>query len=252
MLWACGVVFLSLSRAQDSPDRTEDSCGVTCPPAGLEIFADCKNCGGYLECYNGKMTTKTCPNSYLYDVHDKYCKEPTQVECGNRPVDEDCTGTNPDDCPFEYGYIKDVHNCRRYFECTDGVAISMSCSSPTSDGLYDYNHEQCKPPDEVECKERPICTGHPPEYNHCQCQGAEIVTEVGCPNNNNVEFITDPFNCQHGLVCQEGSLVQDVFCPDGTFLQPDFTCEEGDGSVCEGRPICNDKEKSKDCYCYHR
>merc|ERR1719244_1335556 len=36
------------------------TCGVTCPTDGLQLFADCDNCGGYLECYNGVMTPKIC------------------------------------------------------------------------------------------------------------------------------------------------------------------------------------------------
>merc|ERR1712013_784089 len=146
--------------------------GVTCPEEGLQLFADCDNCGGYLECYNGVMTTKTCPNCYLFDEGKGYCNQPTQVSCGDRPEDENCSAeTKPGDCPYDNGYFKDAHNCGRYFVCKNGVSETFSCKNATFDGLYDYNLEWCNWPEKVDCEDRPICGGEPPEYTNCQCQG---------------------------------------------------------------------------------
>merc|ERR1711872_840062 len=224
-------------------------CDVTCPEVGMELFEDCNNCGGYVECYNGVMTTKTCPNCYLFDGAKGYCNQPTQVACGSRPEDEDCSAeTKPGDCPFDNGYFKDVHNCRNYFICKNGVAESMSCKNGTFDGLYDYNLEWCNWQDKVDCEDRPICTGDPPEYKNCQCQGAETVDNFQCPNSPNVEVFIDPYNCQHIIVCQAGSQ-DDYYCESNQFGDDQTgTCKD-DPSVCRGKPICNNIQDSTDCYC---
>ena len=207
------------------------TCGVTCPEEGLQLFADCDNCGGYLECYNGVMSTKTCPNCYLFDEGKGYCNQPTQVSCGDRPEDENCSAeTKPGDCPYDNGYFKDAHNCGRYFVCKNGMSETFSCKNATFDGLYDYNLEWCNWPEKVDCEDRPICGGEPPEYTNCQCQGAETVTEFSCPNTPNVEFFIDPFNCQHMIVCHGGSQIHDAYCWDGQYFNyQSGTCVTGDG-----------------------
>merc|ERR1719450_252111 len=250
MFLASGILFLAILFVENVSSTTDQPCDVTCPPSGLEIFADCNNCGGYLECYNGVMTTKTCPNCYLFDESRGYCNQPTLVDCGDRPEDENCAQpTKPGDCPFEFGYFKDVHNCARYFMCVDGEAISMSCTTETFSGLYDYQLEQCNTPDKVDCEERPICTGDPPEYNNCQCQDTETVTDFACPDDPGVEVFVDPYNCQHIIVCQ-GGYQEDYYC-EGNQYGDDMTgtCKD-DPTVCRGKPICNDIQNSKDCYCY--
>jgi len=224
-------------------------CDLTCPEKGLEQFEDCNNCGGYVECYNGVMTIKTCPNCYLFDGAKGYCNQPTQVACGDRPEDENCSAaTKPGDCPFDNGYFKDAHNCRNYFICKNGHPESMSCKNGTFDGLYDYNLEWCNWQDKVDCEDRPICTGDYPEYNNCQCQGAETVDNFQCPNSPNVEVFIDPYNCQHIIVCQAGSQ-DDYYCESNQFGDDQTgTCKD-DPSVCRGKPICNNIQDSTDCYC---
>ena len=102
----------------------------------------------------------------------------------------------------------------------------------------------------VDCEERPICTGESPEYKDCQCQGAETVTDFGCPASQNVEVFVDPYNCQHLIVCQGGAMVQEAYCEDGMYgNEQTGTCVKDEESVCGGRPICRQKEQSKDCYC---
>jgi len=232
---------------------SQGTCGITCPPNGMQLFADCENCGGYYECFNGVMTQKPCPNCYLYDIEKEYCNQPTQVSCGDRPQDDNCNAeTKPGDCPFDNGYFKDQHNCAKYFICVNGEATSMSCTNATFNGLYDYNLEWCNWEDKVDCEDRPICSEGPPTYKNCQCQGADKVTDFHCPNDSGVQVFIDPFNCQHIIVCQGGNQVQDAFCDDGMYGdEKTGTCVNGDGSICGGRPICRDKKASEDCYCYN-
>ena len=192
----------------------------------------------------------------LYDSAEKQCnivfgpRNGAPGDCGATTPGTTTTGST---CPYDNGYFKDAHNCGRYFVCKNGVVESFSCKNATFDGLYDYNLEWCNWPHKVDCEDRPICGGNPPEYTNCQCQGAETVTEFSCPNTPNVEFLIDPFNCQHMIVCHGGSQIHDAYCWDGQYFNYQTgTCVLGDGSVCGGRPICQDKENSKDCYCYQK
>jgi len=248
----CGTTDPPASTTEGST-ASQGTCGITCANEGLELFADCENCGGFYECYNGVLTSQMCPNCYLFDETKGYCNQPSQVTCGSRPEDPDCNAeTKPGDCPYDNGYFKDVHSCDRYFICVNGEASSLSCSNSTFTGLYDYNLEWCNFPDKVNCEERPICTGEPPEYKNCQCQGAEKVPDFSCPASQNVEVFIDPYNCQHVIVCQGGAQVQDAYCDDGMYgNEQTGTCVAGDGNVCGGRPICNDKQNTQDCYCYN-
>jgi len=259
----CNIVFGPREGApgdcgttEKPPDTTTGStaspgvCGIECPTDGLQLFPDCENCNQFYECYNGVLTSKVCPNCYHYDEDKEYCNQPTQVDCGDRTPEEDCSAaTKPGDCPYDNGYFKDMHNCGRYFVCVNGEPTSNSCSNSTFAGLYDYNLEWCNFPDKVDCEDRPICTGEPPEYKNCQCQGAETVPDFSCPSSGLAVFV-DPFNCQHIMVCKDGGVIQDAYCEDGMYGNDQTgTCVAGDGSQCGGRPICNDKINSKDCYC---
>ena len=177
---------------------------------------------------------KTCPPEELHLDYNNY---------GN---------TKPYDCPSDDGYFKDVHNCGRYFHCRAGVSTSRSCSNSSWSGLYDYNLEECRLAEEVDCEERPVCVGEPPEYNKCRCQGEEIVTGFECPLHPSVEVFNDPFNCQHLIICLTGAQLGELFCEDGEYGDEESgSCVPGDGRSCGGRPICGDKENSKDCYCYN-
>merc|ERR1719193_116302 len=161
-------------------------------------------------------------------------------------------GDGDGDCPSdEDGYFQDVHNCGRYFFCRSGVSTSQSCSNSSWSGLYEDNLEECRPPEEVDCKERPVCVGDPPEYNNCRCQGGEVVNDFVCPLHPSVEVFNDPFNCQHLIICLTGAQLGELFCEDGHYAdERSGTCIPGDGRGCGGRPICRDKEDSRDCYCY--
>merc|ERR1739838_445086 len=246
----CGVTEPPSSTTTGST-ASPGTCDIDCPTEGLAIFPDCDDCNQYYECYNGILTPQRCENCYHFDEEKGYCNQPTQVNCGERPPEDNCeAATKPGDCPYDNGYFKDVHNCERYFICVDGQSTSNSCSNSTFTGYYDYNLEWCNFPEKVNCEERPICTGEPPEYKNCQCQGAEKVPDFSCPSGSGVQVFVDPFNCQHLIICQGGAIVQDAYCDDGMYGNDQTgTCVAGNGSACGGRPICNDRTNSEDCYC---
>jgi len=231
------------------------TCDIECPPEGLALFPDCDNCNQFYECYNGVLTSKRCENCYHFDEEKQYCNQVSQVDCGTRPPEEDCHAVTKDgDCPYDWGYFKDVHNCGRYIVCEDGLPDYKSCSNGSFTGLYDYNLEWCNWPEKVDCEDRPICKGDggsPDDYHHCQCQGADPAPDDVCKGSGSTpEVFIDPFNCQHLIVCQNGAMSQEAFCNDGTYGNDQTgNCVADDSSVCNGRPICRNKKESKDCYC---
>jgi len=224
-----------------------------CPDNGLEIKPDPDHCDGFLECWNGVLTAQQCPFCDYYDVDKQQCNQPPTVDCGSRPEPppvETCDSCTPmGKCPCPWGYFPDPHDCNQYVYCQgDGSPGEFDCSNTTFTGLYNTEKIQCDFPDRVTCGKRPICRG-PDPYSQCQCQGAEPVAPKDCSSTQGVYVLEDPYDCQHFQVCMNGQLAQDIRCPpDQYFPQGGQQCEAGDGSVCKGRPMCN--ENGVECTCF--
>ncbi|XP_071447913.1 uncharacterized protein [Hetaerina americana] len=44
------------------------------------IFADSRGCGHFYKCDNGTVIPDNCPQSLVFDDHDKLCRRPTDIE----------------------------------------------------------------------------------------------------------------------------------------------------------------------------
>jgi len=234
------------------PDPTVDpDCGVTCPSEGLALFEDCHSCGRFYECFNGALTQRTCPYCNHFDPRSGFCNQPPTVDCGSRPVPDpddchECEQEPPCLCPM--GYFPDPWDCDTYVYCSDSKHTDYSCSNGTFSGLYNDKKIQCDFPERVQCENRPICRGD--SYTKCQCQGAKEAEPATCAGTSGVIIVEDPYNCQHFLVCVNGNMMQEVFCAAGQYLPPGGQeCVAGDGSVCGGRPVCEDIQATKKCTC---
>ncbi len=93
--------------------------------------------------------------------------------CGTRDCgDADCAANPPPpadfSCPFDDGFFEDPDNCIRYFRCSGGVANEVTCHAATdgSTEVYDTLLHSCRPEEEVDCGERPVCD----EFDE-NCQG---------------------------------------------------------------------------------
>jgi len=248
----CGTV----TDPPPTPDPNQSTprpgvCGIDCQPGTeLQLFADCENCGKYYECSNGVLTSMPCPNCYLFDPEKGYCNQPSQVNCGNRPEDDNCVApTLPGDCPYSDGYFKDPHDCDQYIICRNGEASFESCVNNTFSGLYNYEKQWCDFENRVNCEDRPICRG-PADYTQCQCQGAAVQGPEDCAGSTNTEYRSDPYNCQRVVICRGGAQTDEYICPPGQYWNQDIISCVDDSSVCKGRPVCQDVDNTfVDCSC---
>ena len=53
--------------------------GTPCPLEGQDFYPDMEHCSKYWECLEGCAFHRTCPNSYLYELHHKWCTYPEEV-----------------------------------------------------------------------------------------------------------------------------------------------------------------------------
>jgi len=228
-----------------------------CPDQGLELHPDPDHCERYLECFNGVLTSVECPFCNWWDVEKKQCNQPPTVDCYPRPEPppvETCDSCGEPGfdgkCPCPWGYFADPYDCDQYHYC-QGTAEpgEYGCSNATFDGLYNADEIQCDFDYRVTCGQRPICRG--PGYTQCQCQGAEPVAPRDCSSTQGVYVLEDPYNCQHFQVCMNGAQVQEEWCAPGSFFpHGGQKCEAGDGSVCDGRPICEKIQDGLQCTCF--
>merc|ERR1711971_823269 len=229
-----------------------------CPPdAGLVLHPDPDHCERYLECFNGVLTSIECPYCNYYDEDKKQCNQPPTVECGSRtepePSDtcDSCTSMANGRCPCAWGFFPDLYDCDHYVYCqgTD-TPDEYDCSATVENGLYNPENIQCDFDYRVTCGKRPICRG-PDPYTQCQCQGAEPVAPRDCSSTQGVYVLEDPYNCQHFQVCMNGNKVDEVWCDAGSYFPNGAQeCQPGDGSVCDGRPICEDIKGGLSCTCF--
>jgi len=251
----CGNTISTLAPTVPPPTVQPPSPNF-CPDVGLSLHPDPENCGRYLECFNGVMTSVRCPYCNFYDQDKKQCNQPPTVDCGSRPKPpvedtcDTCTPTANGRCPCPWGYFPDQYDCDHYVYCQGTeTPVENDCESTVTDGLYNPDLIQCDYDYRVTCGKRPICRG--PNYTQCQCQGAEPVAPKDCSSTQGIYVLEDPYNCQHFTVCMNGDILEDVWCDAGSFFPSGAQeCKPGDGSVCNGRPICSDIKGGRDCTCH--
>jgi len=254
----CG---LNPAPTQDPPITIPPPSPDFCPDVGLELHPDPDHCERYWECFNGVLTSVECPYCDYFDEEKGQCNQPPTVECGEREEPEasdtcdSCTPSANGRCPCPWGYFPDLYDCDHYVYCegTD-TPVENDCSDTVDNGLYNPELIQCDFDYRVSCGKRPICRG--PNYTQCQCQGAEPVAPRDCSSTQGVYILEDPYNCQHFQVCMNGAQVDEQWCPEGSYFPNGAQeCKPGDGSVCNGRPICGRRDEATgnpvhDCTCF--
>lgn len=72
------------------------AAGQSCPPEGVQYFADSSQCDRYTECREGVATEQLCPDGLLFNdkvTDGRYpCFYEPEVDCGTRTQRRKCAG----------------------------------------------------------------------------------------------------------------------------------------------------------------
>merc|ERR1712180_523410 len=159
-----------------APPSTTPDCGhvIDCADLGNEgeegYYADPYNCRKYWHCYAGRSEHVMCDGDLVFDVFNIWCDYPDRVDCGDRPICDECDNncytmspkppTTPDcghllDCSNKPdGWYADPYNCRKFWHCDHGEGQHHMCEK---NYLYDPVHVWCDYPERVNCGGRPVC-----------------------------------------------------------------------------------------------
>jgi len=155
-------------KTTTAPSPTPD-CGhlLNCTGLADGWYADPYNCRKYWHCSHGQGEHHLCEDDLVYDVDHVWCDYPDRVECGERPVCDECdnncqeASTTPKPCDHTMdcsdkldGWYTDPYNCRKYWHCDHGVGEHFMCEGNL---LYDPSNTWCDYPERVDCHGRPIC-----------------------------------------------------------------------------------------------
>ncbi|XP_050505102.1 probable chitinase 10 isoform X6 [Diabrotica virgifera virgifera] len=134
------------------------------------------NCKKFYECYENVLYILECPDDLLWNNDAKVCDdsynvdcsyiipetaetdEPTSAPTSTSPVTTERPTTTtvpppptkpPVQCQHSGQYIPDPYNCSMYYECSNGVPVSMSCPGGE---YWNPDEETCDWPFNVDCR----------------------------------------------------------------------------------------------------
>ncbi|CAF3190548.1 unnamed protein product [Rotaria socialis] len=157
LLCSSGLVWSSRLESCAWPHEVTE-CQNTCPPnySSQMRFADPVTCPQYVQCVDGHLEQRTCPNKFLFDRITKTCKPYEQAEChGGKPdtsIGTPTTTAPPTTTPdiltsnsgsldiikrqrsirfscVSDGYFGDSTDCRIYHVCVDGRDYRSMCAA---------------------------------------------------------------------------------------------------------------------------
>ena len=239
--------IVSMTRAQC--DLLPD--GTSCDGFDFQQFADPNDCSSYFECQNGCAVNLKCEYDFLFDTMYSYCYYPLGVDCGARPCLDpthcntatttpiptlDC-GHQLDCTDRPYGFYEDPWNCRKYWECNNGVGTHHICDD---DMLFDPFNIWCEWLDLEDCGDRPIC-------DVCDQNCYSIIPvpptldcghQLDCTTRPD-GWYADPWNCRKYWECDNGVGSHGI-CGDNTLFDPFHVwCDYSDHVTCGDRPVCD-------------
>jgi hypothetical protein len=153
-------------------------------------------------------------------------------------------------CPGDYGFYANPDNCIKYYQCTAGEAMPITCGLQTETGeqlCYDEINIWCEVPSNVNCGDRPIC-----DVNDQNCYEPTPVPTIDpdiftCPEDNG--YFPDERNCIKYYHCLEGVADRET-CPDDVgqlYWDPNEDyCDFPENVNCGSRPICDGNDEN--CY----
>jgi len=253
--------------------HNDEDCGHVkdCTVVESGWYEDTYNCRKYWHCLNGTGEHFTCPDDQLYDPDNVWCNFPHLVECGDRPICDDCDENCGDafstteavtttefvecghvkDCTnVTDGWYEDPYNCRKYWHCLDGHGDHFICAEGL---LYDPENIWCNFPQYVTCGDRPICNDCDEDCGSTEDPASSTsgtTSETDCGHVKDCSEVADgwyedPYNCRKYWHCL-GDHGDHFTCDEGLFYDPiNVWCNFPEYVDCGDRPICNDCDE--DC-----
>lgn len=218
-------------------------------------YADPYNCRKYWHCYAGRSEHVICDDGLMFDEVNIWCDYPERVDCGSRPVCDDCDNncvspsprpsTTPDcghllDCTdLEDGWYEDQYNCRKYWHCTKGKGVHYTCEN---DLLYDPVNTWCDHPDRVDCGSRPVCGA-------CDEDCVTVTQPTDCGHlldcTGKVDgYHPDPYNCRKYWHCDHGRGTHYMCDNNLVYDVGHIWCDYQNRVDCGGRPICDECDQN--------
>jgi len=240
------------------PTTTTEDCGhlQDCKELGEGYHPDPYNCRKYWHCVAGRSEHILCDDGMYYDPVNVWCDYPERVQCGSRPIcdecDHDCVTAAPTPAPtadcghilnctdLKDGWYPDPYNCRKYWHCLKGNGVHYMCED---DLLYSPVNIWCDYADKVDCGERPICgpcdedcVTPPPTTQPCD----HIMDCSHKPDG----WYADPYNCRKYWHCEHGQ-GKHYMCKDELLYDPiHIWCNYPDKVSCGARPICDECDQN--------
>merc|ERR1711892_676041 len=246
---------------------THAECNSTLPDGGVcggdteGDHADPAECSMFYHCSSaGCVTHEHCPQDKpLYHTSYNWCMQYEDVECGDRPCnDQDhCTHTTlaptqpPDcghylDCEVEGdGFWPDPYNCRKYWHCFRGEGEHVTCQD---DFLFNTKYDGCDYPEEVECGDRPVCGDCDEDCEYQSTPAPDCGHLLDCSSLPG-GWYPDPYNCRKYWHCEADydTEATHFLCDDNLLYDPDqVSCDFPANVRCGDRPVCGDCDQA-DC-----
>jgi len=245
--------------------------GTPCGAGDYVTQADPESCWKYYECDDGCVKYQTCPDDFKYDPPYGYCTYPHDVDCGDRPCNDDVhcppertTTTKEPDCTPEdqvidcreygAGYYPDEYNCRKFWHCIKGESLGehITCPQRSDDPkatMFDLAYGGCNFPESTQCGGRPVC-----DDCNMNCEATPTTPSDCTPDDEHINckdlgagWFPDDFNCRAFWHCLNGDAKPEHrFCPQAnddpkaTMYDLAFNgCNFEGNTNCGERPICD-------------
>ncbi|CAF0736401.1 unnamed protein product [Adineta steineri] len=153
LLCSSGLIWSSRMESCAWPHEVTE-CQNSCPAnySSQMRFADPVICSQYVQCVDGHLEQRTCPNNLLFDRITKTCKPYEQAECHGAKPDSSTGTTTTTISPYSTpdimsnnggvikkqrstrfscisdGYYGDAQDCRIYHVCIDGRDYRSMCA----------------------------------------------------------------------------------------------------------------------------
>jgi len=225
------------------------------PQAPPVFYQDREECSNYWLCAGGCASNSECDEDYLFDTVNGYCNHPEEVECGDRPCEneEHCssttmtptthtthttpTTTTPDcitdfpggHCPTSATRnFPDKSDCSKFWHCEKGCGNNQQCDL---NFLFDLRTRECAAAADTDCLSRP-CT----DPQHCPCVNYDAHEDYFCREEDVLEFFPDTNDCARYLDCTAGCFTS-VLCEDDYLFNTEYKwCTFPNEVTCGERP----------------
>ncbi|XP_022824375.1 uncharacterized protein LOC111354946 [Spodoptera litura] len=143
------------NEVHDDPSQAPSVCAGSGSDGVLVAH---EYCDQYYICDGGFPLSRPCYGGLLFNPQNQQCDWPSNVNCGNRIVPDDCA-CNPRNAPKlcswqnSEGKLIAHDNCNQFYVCSKGVPVAQTCPSNL---LYNIDLELCDWPHKVSCENRQL------------------------------------------------------------------------------------------------